>query len=123
MGTRAEHVDGHHEERPGGTLLLADASVACPSCDAPVALATARAAPRDPLACPFCAHAGAVRDFLSFAVPTRPARVRVWVRNYSCPAGRGGPDSMTPRISRTRQTSRRSSSTSTQTPAVRGKTT
>jgi hypothetical protein len=36
--------------------------------------------PRDALACPFCAHAAAARDFLSFATPTRPARVQVWAR-------------------------------------------
>jgi hypothetical protein len=27
--------------------------------------------------CPVCDHAGAVRDFLSLAAPSRPARVRV----------------------------------------------
>jgi hypothetical protein len=31
------------------------------------------------LACPECSHAGAVRDFLSLAPPTRPARVAVRV--------------------------------------------
>ena len=33
------------------------------------------AAPADALACPFCGHAGALRDFLSLAAPARPARV------------------------------------------------
>jgi len=27
--------------------------------------------------CPFCAHRGAVRDFLSLGEPTRPTRVEV----------------------------------------------
>jgi hypothetical protein len=37
-------------------------------------------APADALDCPFCAHGGRVRDFLSLAAPTRPARVEVRVR-------------------------------------------
>jgi hypothetical protein len=36
-------------------------------------------APSDALGCPVCSHAGAVRDFLSLADPTRPARVDVRV--------------------------------------------
>jgi hypothetical protein len=75
-----EHVEDHHHERPGLVMHLAGASLACPACDAPVALAGRRVTPRDLLACPFCAHAAAARDFLSFAVPTRPARVQVWAR-------------------------------------------
>lgn len=35
--------------------------------------------PADPLGCPVCSHAGAVRDFLSLAKPTRPARVELYV--------------------------------------------
>ena len=35
--------------------------------------------PADPVACPFCDHGGAVRDFLSLADPARPARVAVRV--------------------------------------------
>jgi hypothetical protein len=37
----------------------------------------------DPIACGFCRHAGAVRDFLSLAEPTRPARVVVRVRGLA----------------------------------------
>ena len=55
---------------------VATGTLACPHCDAPVALA-GPVAPAAPLACPFCAHAGAVRDFLSLAPPARPARVAV----------------------------------------------
>jgi hypothetical protein len=35
--------------------------------------------PADPIACPMCDEAGAVRDFLSLAEPSRPARVVVRV--------------------------------------------
>jgi hypothetical protein len=41
----------------------------------------------DPLTCPFCGHGATVRDFLSLAAPTRPARVEVRVVQ---PAGRSG---------------------------------
>jgi hypothetical protein len=51
------------------TRRVAAGSLACGRCDAPVALT-----------CPFCAHAAPVRDFLSLADPTRPARVVVRVR-------------------------------------------
>jgi hypothetical protein len=58
---------------------LGTGTLACPRCDAPVALAAAGASPADPLACPFCSHGGALRDFLSLAEPTRPARVELRV--------------------------------------------
>ena len=58
---------------------LATGTLACPRCDAPVALGTGPARPDAPLACPYCRHAGAVRDFLSLAAPSRPARVDVRV--------------------------------------------
>ena len=37
---------------------------------------------RCPLGCPYCDHTAAVRDFLSLASPTRPARVAVRVVHY-----------------------------------------
>ena len=37
----------------------------------------------DPLSCGYCSHAGAVRDFLSLAEPTRPTRVVVRVRGFA----------------------------------------
>lgn len=52
-------------------------TLACPRCDAPVAIGTDRLSPADPMRCPFCAHRGAVRDFLSLGEPTRPTRVEV----------------------------------------------
>lgn len=60
------------------TSVVAAGTLACPSCDAPVGLGRPLA-PAEPLRCPLCEHAGAVRDFLSLATPTRPARVRVVV--------------------------------------------
>jgi hypothetical protein len=57
---------------------LGTGTLACPRCDAPVALAGG-VSPADALACPFCHHGGPVRDFLSLAAPSRPARVAVRV--------------------------------------------
>ncbi len=70
---------GEEERRIARTSLLARGTLACPSCDAPVAPVEPAMAPPDSLACPYCAHAGAVRDFLSLGAPTRPARVDVRV--------------------------------------------
>jgi hypothetical protein len=67
------------EERRVRSGRLATGTLACPLCDAPVALATTFAGPADPLGCPYCDHAGAVRDFLSLGEPSRPARVTVRV--------------------------------------------
>ena len=69
----------HTEYRRGRSTRLGSGTLACPRCDAPVAPATRTAAPADPLGCPFCGHAGAVRDFLSLADPARPAFVDVRV--------------------------------------------
>src|SRR5437763_724304 len=54
-------------------------TLACKRCDAPVALTSGVMSPSDPLRCPFCDHRAPVRDFLSLAAPTRPARVVVRV--------------------------------------------
>jgi uncharacterized paraquat-inducible protein A len=61
---------------------LASGTLACPRCDAPVALGAGRVAPADPLGCPYCDHTATVRDFLSLTSPTRPARVAVRVVHY-----------------------------------------
>jgi hypothetical protein len=58
---------------------LGTGTLACPLCDAPVALAAGHVTPAQPLACPFCGHTAAVRDFLSLTSPSRPARVEVRV--------------------------------------------
>ena len=77
---RLEQVAGVHEERRAArSLRMATGTLACPACDAPVRLQPGSSSPADPLACPFCAHGGAVRDFLSLASPSRPARVGVYV--------------------------------------------
>ena len=67
----------HEEKRFARTGIVAVGTLACPECDAPVALGEERVTPSDRLNCPFCAHHGAARDFLSLATPTRPARVAV----------------------------------------------
>jgi hypothetical protein len=58
---------------------MAVGTLACPRCDAPVMPGPVALRPADPLGCPYCAHSGAVRDFLSLAPPSRPARVAVRV--------------------------------------------
>jgi hypothetical protein len=67
------------ERRATRSSRLAVGTLACPACDAPVALAGRRLAPSAGLECPYCGHAGVLRDFLSLAVPARPARVEVRV--------------------------------------------
>jgi hypothetical protein len=66
------------EQRIRRSDRLATGTLACPACDAPVAPA-GRMTPAQALGCPYCGHAGAVRDFLSLAAPARPARVAVRV--------------------------------------------
>jgi hypothetical protein len=58
---------------------LATGTIACPSCDAPVAIGDRPLSLTDPLTCPFCATHGPVREFLSLSVPTRPTRVVIRV--------------------------------------------
>jgi len=76
----------HEERRRVRAGRIGAGTLACPCCDAPVALGHGRASPAAPLACPFCGHAGAVRDFLSLGAPTRPARVEVLVTALARPA-------------------------------------
>jgi hypothetical protein len=65
------------ERRTVRSSHLGIGTLACPVCDAPVALADGPVAPADPLFCPVCEHTAPVRDFLSLSQPTRPARVAV----------------------------------------------
>lgn len=67
------------ERRAQRSTRLAVGTLACPDCDAPVALSGRRLAPSAPLACPYCGHGGPLRDFLSLDLPARPARVQVRV--------------------------------------------
>lgn len=66
-------------QRAARSGRIADATLACAHCDAPVAIGPQRLTMSDTLTCPYCGHRGAVRDFLSLAVPTRPTRVVVRV--------------------------------------------
>jgi hypothetical protein len=68
-----------HRHRTLASSVLASGTLACPECDAPVAPPPSGLSPAQPLACGFCSHAAAVRDFLSLEPPTRPARVVVRV--------------------------------------------
>jgi len=71
------HVD--LDPRIGGVRTLGTGTLACPDCDAPVAIGAGPRRPHDALSCPFCGHGGALREFLSLAAPTRPARVEIRV--------------------------------------------
>jgi hypothetical protein len=66
-----------HLRRDTRTATLCEGTLACARCDAPVAAGGQPLAMTTELVCPFCAHRGSVRDFLSLAAPTRPARVVV----------------------------------------------
>jgi hypothetical protein len=67
------------EQRIRHTERLGTGTLACPACDAPVAPGPRALSPAHAIGCPFCGHAAAVRDFLSLAAPSRPARVAVRV--------------------------------------------
>lgn len=68
------------ERRNARSTRMASGTLACPECDAPVAPGERVLAPHDSLDCPYCDHAGPVRQFLSLAAPARPARVAIHVR-------------------------------------------
>jgi DNA-directed RNA polymerase subunit RPC12/RpoP len=72
-------VAGAYERGHAARGRLGTGTLACPRCDAPVALHGGGVSVTDELGCPYCGHASVVRDFLSLAAPTRPARVMVRV--------------------------------------------
>jgi hypothetical protein len=74
--TRLGRVDAH--SRRASVSTLATGTLACPDCDAPVAIAGTHR-PHSALGCPYCGRSGALREFLSLAEPNRPARVEVRV--------------------------------------------
>ncbi len=76
------------EHRPAHTTRVASGTLACPGCDAPVALG-APVAPSAAMECPYCGRFGAVREFLSLGAPTRPTRVEVHVRPLALASRRG----------------------------------
>lgn len=67
------------ERRSTRTGYVCSGTLACRRCDAPVSAGADGLTLTEPLVCPFCHHRAPVRDFLSLAVPTRPARVTVRV--------------------------------------------
>jgi len=58
---------------------MATGTLACPRCDAPVAIGDGALSPAAALGCPYCGHGAPLRDFLSLATPARPAVVEVRV--------------------------------------------
>ncbi|MFZ0040802.1 MAG: hypothetical protein WAK93_05810 [Solirubrobacteraceae bacterium] len=75
-GPVTEHLEKRRETRSG---RLCSGTLACPHCDAPVAIGSEPRRLTDVLACPYCEHTGPVRDFLSLEPPVRPTRVVVRV--------------------------------------------
>jgi hypothetical protein len=79
-----ERLSGRHElRRELSSAHLATGTLACPRCDAPVLPGPRAMSVVEAFSCGFCGHAGAVRDFLSLAEPTRPTRVAVRVRGFA----------------------------------------
>ena len=72
----AREAGTHEERRRARSTWLVAGTLACPRCDAPVALA-GPTGPAERLRCPFCYHGAPLRDFLTLGEPTRPARVEV----------------------------------------------
>ncbi len=71
---RAGAYEYRHASRP---WRLGPATLACPTCDAPVSLGGRSVKLTVQLACPFCRHRAPTRDFVSLATPARPARVEI----------------------------------------------
>jgi hypothetical protein len=67
------------ERRSTRSGHVCSGTLACPRCDAPVAVGERGLTLTEELLCPFCAHRGPVRAFLSLSSPTRPAHVVVRV--------------------------------------------
>jgi hypothetical protein len=63
------------ERRATAGAVLGTGSLACPRCDAPVAIGPAPSPLEAELCCPFCQFEAPLRSFLSLASPTRPTRV------------------------------------------------
>jgi hypothetical protein len=67
----------YEERRATRSDRLCDGTLACAGCDAPVSLGGEPVSLTHQLTCPYCGRSGPVRDFLSLAPPTRPARVTI----------------------------------------------
>jgi hypothetical protein len=72
--TTAAHEERRRAVRSG---RVANGTLACNRCDAPVALTAGPVPLTQSLSCPYCAHRAPARDFLSLSDPSRPARVAV----------------------------------------------
>jgi RNA polymerase subunit RPABC4/transcription elongation factor Spt4 len=72
----AAHVEERRSLQNG---RLCDGTLACRSCDAPIAAHGTVLSLQDELTCPFCGSHATVREWLSLATPGRPARVVVSV--------------------------------------------
>ena len=79
LGPVAPAPGAREQRRDARSGRLGAGTLACARCDAPVALTQGPLSPSHPLICPFCSHRAPLRDFLSLAAPTRPARVVVRV--------------------------------------------
>ncbi|HEX6389834.1 MAG TPA: hypothetical protein VFZ89_10310 [Solirubrobacteraceae bacterium] len=73
----AAAAGAHEQRRAPRPWRLGPATMACPCCDAPVSLGGFVVKLTEDMDCPFCRHTAPVRDFLSLAVPARPARVEI----------------------------------------------
>ncbi|MGO9959694.1 MAG: hypothetical protein ACLP50_27580 [Solirubrobacteraceae bacterium] len=73
------------ERRAVRSDRLCVATLACSDCDAPISVGPDPLTLTDQLTCPFCRRRGPVRDFLSLAPPTRPARVIVRLTRHRLP--------------------------------------
>jgi hypothetical protein len=76
-----ERAFDHIEKRPDKRRpdVVATGTLACPTCDAPVAPVGAMRLDAT-IECPVCARLGRVREFLSLRQPTRAAHVVVRLR-------------------------------------------
>ena len=78
----------HEQKRPAvRRTRLGAGTLACARCDAPIAIGPEPVSVVDELVCPYCGNRAPVRDFLSLALPTRPAHVVVRVRFRPLRAG------------------------------------
>ena len=78
LGSRVDQVQ-IEQRRAIRSGLVCAGTLACPRCDAPVAVGPDPRRATDPLTCPYCRHPGPVREFLSLSTPTRPTHVVVRV--------------------------------------------
>ena len=79
---RGERIGRLHEEQQRRTQVMAVGTLACPRCDAPVSPGDRALRVSEAIECPYCGAFGRVRDFLSLAAPTRPARVEIRLRGF-----------------------------------------